>query len=134
MIKCIKSTFIPFILLASPTFSSALTSGGYLDTKKSTAGSDQFAKVAEVTIKAYHQGMAESFQILAMANENKLHFSNVVQACVPDPAVLTHEMISTAITQTIGSPEKRKEIPSDMKELPVAVFALIGLSRIFPCK
>jgi hypothetical protein len=121
-------------ILSVATFpSQAMTADVYLKTKKLAVGNDEAARTARFGIKAYEQGLAEAFWLMAMAGSNQIIFSSAVRVCVPSPDVLKAEIVSSAINRIIGSPEYPKELPPDMKSMPLAGLAFTGLAQIFPC-
>lgn len=88
--------------------------------------------VAKLMINSYHLGIVQTVQAVVRLNGNKILLGENDPMCVPSARAVNGDSIEKAIALMIGTPARPQNL-SAFENAPVALLAVYGLSRVFPC-
>ncbi|MDL0430209.1 hypothetical protein QPM17_03680 [Marinobacter sp. TBZ242] len=111
------------------TSAHAYTPQDYLFTIKKR---DDGNPLAKLMITGYQAGIAQTIQAIVRLNGNKIQLGENEPMCLPSARAVNEDSIEQAIALMIGTPSSPQNLNA-FDNAPVALLAVYGLSRVFPC-
>jgi hypothetical protein len=120
-------------MITLPT--SAFDIAGYrnLSTRANSPKSTEDS-LAKLTLTGYHQGIAETLQLMKIHNNGTFTLPDGQAICIPKSASFSPEMIKGLMEGEVQKPEiYRATLGPEWEKTFAFTLVLVSLNRLFPC-
>lgn len=108
----------------------------FLEAQRAVKASSNTKEVSinRAVMAGYMGGIAEGFQVSYVLNNSALFINGNRAACPPNLNTLSTAGVELAIQQEIGTFSNPKPLSTAAKKTEIVAVALIGLTKLYPCK
>lgn len=90
--------------------------------------------INQAVMAGYMGGIAEGLQVNYILNNSMLFVNGRPAACPPNLSAMSVSGVEAAIRNEIGTYSNPKALSAAAKKTEISAVALIGLTKLFPCK
>ena len=134
--RLLRSVIATVVICGISSSVSAYDIAGYRSASARTNGSkDTEDRLVGLSLTGYHQGIAETLQMMRRYNGGKFTLNGTSVMCIPESASFSAEFVKGVMEGELRKPEiYRAHLGSDWEKHFAFTLVNVALTRLFPCQ